>query len=110
MLRKRRADITELEVEVEGDQAADPPWHYEHVVLHYRLRGTGLRWPVLERVVRLACVRYCSVLGTLRGVARIEATLELVELDGVSSGPLPVRLEVAADELLEVAEPVADEE
>jgi len=110
MLRKRRADIAELEVEVEGHQAADPPWQYERVVLHYRLQGTSLHWPVLERVVRLACVRYCSVLATLGGVAEIEATLELLGADGASSGRLPVRLDVGLAEPLEETEPAADED
>ncbi len=69
-------------------------------MLHYRITGSRLRWAVLERVVRLACVRYCSVLATVRGVARIEATLELVEADGTTSGRLPVRLDV------DIAEPL----
>lgn len=110
ILRKRREEIADLKVEVEGHQAADPPWQYERVVLHYRLTGLDLRRATLERVIRLAVVRYCSVLATLAGVARIEATLELVGADGESSGRLPVRLDVEVGEPLEVADPTIDEE
>lgn len=96
ILRKRRHDITALDVTVEGEQAADPPWEYRTVRLHFRVAGRGLRWSVLERVVRLSCVRYCSVLATLSGVARVEATLELIRPDGASGGRRPVALDGAA--------------
>ena len=85
ILRKRRADVTALDVEVEGHQDADPPWTYRAVALHFRVNGVGLKVPVLARVVRLAIVRYCSVITTLAGVAAISATVELVEPDGPSS-------------------------
>lgn len=92
ILRKRREQISSLEVTVEGHQQADPPWTYQRLVLHYRVGGTDLVPTVLSRVVRLSIVGYCSVLATLRGVAGVEATLELVDAQGVSSGRLPVNL------------------
>jgi putative redox protein len=95
ILRKRRHDIESLDVTVEGEQAADPPWAYERVALHFRISGRQLRRQVLERIVRLSCLRYCSVLATLAGVARIEATLELVDVDGESGGRQPVPLDAA---------------
>ncbi|HSH22332.1 MAG TPA: OsmC family protein [Candidatus Caenarcaniphilales bacterium] len=92
MLRKRRDDVTSVEVTVEGEQASDPPWPYERIVLHFRIGGARLSRRVLERVVRLSCLRYCSVLATLSGVARVEATLEILDEAGQSSGRQPVRL------------------
>lgn len=103
IVRKRRQAIAGLEVTVDGEQAAEPPWQYERITLHFKLHGDGLRRSVLERVIRLSCVRYCSVLATLKGVARIEATLELVDAQGVSSGRQPVSLAI------EPAEPVEEE-
>lgn len=92
ILRKRRHAIDSLDVRVEADQAPDPPWRYERIALHFRVAGPGLSRPVLERVVRLSCTRYCSVLATLSGVARIETTLELVDERGIGDGPQPVSL------------------
>jgi putative redox protein len=94
ILRKRREQITSLEVTVEGHQQADPPWTYQRLVLHYRIGGSNLVPSVLTRVVRLSIVGYCSVLTTVRGVAQLEATLELVDAEGLSSGRLPVNLAV----------------
>lgn len=102
MLRKRRHALKALDVNVDGEQADDAPWHYERIALHFRVRCDGLTAAVLERVIRLSVVRYCSVLATLRGVARVEATMELVTGDDTSSGRLPVSL------ALEPAEPIEE--
>jgi putative redox protein len=100
ILRKRRHDISSLEVTVDGEQAVDPPWAYERVTLHFRVQGRGLRRRVVERVVRLSCLRYCSVLATVSGVAAIEATLDLVGADGQSRGRLPVPLHPPPEQAL----------
>lgn len=113
ILRKQREEITSLDVTVEGHQEPTPPWAYERVVLHFRIAGAGLAPAVLQRVVRLSCVRYCSVLATMRGVSGLEATVELLDTDGTSSGRLPVSLSATAAETLELAAlvepPAADE-
>ena len=113
MVRKRRAAISALDVEIEGFQGDDPPWPYELAVLHFRVISDAISVTVLKRVVRLSVVRYCSVLATMRGVARIEATVELVDSAGMSSGRRAVRLDVPLARALaeaDVPEPTADEE
>ena len=116
ILRKRRADITAVDVTVEGDQQDDPPWTYRRVALHFRIAGVGLKVPVLARVVRLSIARYCSVVTTLAGAAAIEATVELVSPDGTTSGRRPVELAIpagvrAADvAAVGVPEPMVDED
>ncbi len=48
MLRKRRDDVTSVEVTVEGEQASDPPWPYETEIVptYYDRDEDGLprRW------------------------------------------------------------------
>jgi putative redox protein len=110
ILRKRRHDISALDVSVEGDQDDDPPWTYRRVALHFRVAGEGLQVPVLARVVRLSIVRYCSVISTLAGVAAIEATVELVAPDGSTSGRVPIELALPAAPLPPTLEPVSDED
>lgn len=109
ILRKRRASIAAFDVTVEGHQDDDPPWAYRRVALHFRLRGEGLKVPVLARVVRLSIVRYCSVISTLAGVAAIEATIEAVAPDGESSGRHQIELALPAAPL-PGAQPNADED
>ena len=116
ILRKRRADVHDLQVAVEADQDDDPPWTYRRVALHFRVTGVGLKVPVLARVVRLSIVRYCSVITTIAGVAAIEATVELIDPDGKTSGRFPCELAIPADlaaadvEAVGVEEPAADED
>ncbi len=113
MLRKRRVALGGLGVTIEGAQAADPPWQYEQVVLHFVVHCDGVTAGVLERVIRLSVVRYCSVISTLRGVAQVEATLELLTSDGATTGRHPVRLDVVVAEPLDeppAEEPAADED
>jgi putative redox protein len=95
ILRKQRAAISAFDVVVEGEQASTPPYAFEHITLHYRLSGAHLRPGVVKRTIRLSVERYCSVLGTVRGVAQIAATVELIAADGTSSGRTPVDLAAA---------------
>jgi putative redox protein len=108
MLRKRRVEMRDLQVEVEGWQADDAPWPYERIALHFRVECERLSVGALERVIRLAVVRYCGALATMRGVAAIEATMELVGGDAPAAGRLPVRLDVAVAETVE-SSPANDE-
>ena len=117
IIRKRRQTIRALTVSVEGEQLPDPPWTYTAVTLHFRIECDGMRVPVMQRVVRLSCLRYCSVITTISATAHIAATVEIVTADGTSTGRVPVDLNVApqasvaVDEpALGVAEPLADEE
>jgi putative redox protein len=77
--RKARMAVTGIDVAVSGVQAADPPWPYERVELHFTIRGSGLRRPQLERAVRLSTDRYCSVIATIRGVTTVTWTLDVVD-------------------------------
>lgn len=103
-MRKRRAQMRDLQVEIEGFQASKPPWQYERLVLHFRLDADAITAAVLERVIRLSVVRYCSVIATARGVAAIEATMEVVTADGKSTGRQAVRLAPAVAEMVDADE------
>jgi putative redox protein len=116
ILRKRRADVSGLDVAVEAEQDDDPPWTYRRVALHFRVTGAGLKVEVLARVVRLSIARYCSVISTISGVAAIEATVELIDPTGVSSGRFMCELAIPAGvtatdvAVVGVPEPPADED
>ena len=117
ILRKRRTQIADLDVSVDGDQQPDPPWTYTRLALHFRITGDGLSVPVLSRVIRLSIVRYCSVLTTLAAAAAIEATVEVIDADGSSSGrrlielAIPAPAAAAADlSQLGLSDPAADED
>lgn len=79
ILRKGRHHATAVEVRVTGEQSADPPWAYGRIELRYLVRGRGIPHAFLERAVRLSVERYCSVIATVRGVAEVVHSVQLVE-------------------------------
>ena len=79
ILRKKRQDVAAVEVEVAGEQATEPPWPFRRITLTYRVRGRGLQEAAVQRAVQLSVERYCSVLATVRGVARISTEVQIVD-------------------------------
>ena len=122
ILRKRRSSIHSLDVTVEGEQQDDPPWTYKRIALHYRVVCESMTFPVIARVIRLSIVRYCSVITTIAAAAAIEATVEVVGLDGTTTGRRHIELAIPAQPGAEggftesdlravgVPEPVVDED
>jgi hypothetical protein len=118
ILRKRRSQVSSLDVTVEGDQEPDPPWTYTRVALHFRVVCEDMKLPVMARVTRLSVVRYCSVITTIAAAAAIEATVEVVNADS-TTGRQMIELAIpaippaalASLDLLEVGvpEPAEDE-
>lgn len=79
ILRKKRQDVTAIEVAVDGDQQPDPPWTFRRVVLRFTVRGRDLDREAVERAVALSIDRYCSVLSTIREAASVTWTTILEE-------------------------------
>ena len=71
ILEKRKVDLQKLEVQVNGEQAADPPWPYEKIHLKYILSGEGITQEMAEKAIELSKSKYCSVAATVQGVADI---------------------------------------
>lgn len=78
ILRKKRIELTGLEISASGEQQADPPWTFRKVHLVYRVRGKGLTQQAAEMAVSLSEEKYCSVASTVRGAAEI--TTEIIIL------------------------------
>jgi len=79
ILRKQHEDLTALEITVEGQQLETPPFSFRTVELVFRATGHGLDPAKVERAVALSEDRYCSVIGTIRGVARVTCRAEVAE-------------------------------
>jgi putative redox protein len=82
ILEKKRQRVTGLEVRVHGEQDPEPPWAFRRIHVTYRVRGRGLSSKAVEDAVRLSEEKYCSVSATVRGVAALTHTIELVEEEG----------------------------
>jgi putative redox protein len=78
ILAKKRLDLTTLEIGVEGHQDQDPPWTFRRIHLTYRLRGADLTEKDIVQAIELSEEKYCSVAATLRGVAEITTSFEII--------------------------------
>ncbi len=77
ILGRQRQKLTNLSVQVNGQQMPKPPHAFTDIQLHFILEGENLEPRKVERAIYLSRDRYCSVAATLRGVAEITCTYEI---------------------------------
>lgn len=78
ILEKKRTPLSSLEISVSAEQQADPPWTFRKIKIHYKLRGTGLTDKAVEQAIKISEEKYCSVSATIRGVAEITTSYEIL--------------------------------
>ena len=78
ILSKKRTPLTSLEIQVDGEQDADPPWTYRKFHLKYILGGKGLTEKNVSQAIQLSEEKYCSVAATVRGVAELSTEFEIM--------------------------------
>ncbi len=83
ILKKKRQQITSLEVIARGERQQDPPRYFHRIHLLYRVGGRVSR-KAAEDAVALSKNKYCSVSAMLDGNAKIDAAIEFLDEE-----PLP---------------------
>jgi putative redox protein len=78
ILAKKRTPLDFLEISASAEQDADPPWTFRKIHLTYKVRGKNLKDKDVEQAIHLSESKYCSVAATLRGVAEITTSFELL--------------------------------
>jgi len=78
ILEKKKIKIQSLEIVTNGEQDADPPWTFRKIHIHYRVSGVGLTEKALIQAIELSETKYCSVASTIRGVADISTSHEIL--------------------------------
>jgi len=79
ILVKKRQNFTGLQIEVSGQQDTDPPWTFRKLHIEYIVRGKGISEKAVQQAIELSEDKYCSVAATLRGVAEITSSFQIVE-------------------------------
>jgi putative redox protein len=79
ILVKKRQKLSGLQIQVDGQQDADPPWAFRKIHVEYILRGQGISEKAVQQAVELSEEKYCSVAATIRGVAEITSSYQIVE-------------------------------
>ena len=77
VLRKMRAPLEGLAIDVEAERATEHPRVFTKIRLRYAAWGTGLRLDQVERAVSLSQEKYCSVSAMLRATAALTFDLSV---------------------------------
>lgn len=79
ILGKKRLQVSGLRVIACGEQREEYPKAFVRINLHYEVRGHHVPRDAVERAISLSEEKYCSVAATLRGVATITTSFEILE-------------------------------
>ena len=79
MLRKKRQQVTGLEMNVKGEKTSDYPKIYKEVHVEYVVKGKGVQKEAVERAIGLSLDKYCSVGATLAKAGTITHSYKIIE-------------------------------
>ena len=79
ILRKKRQTITNLEINVKGEQSDSAPMIYKAVHIEYIVSGKGVEKQAVERSIELSLEKYCSVGATLAKAGTITNSYKIIE-------------------------------
>jgi len=80
ILKKKRQDVTGLEIHVNGTKADSHPKKFTEITVKYVVRGRNISEEAVRRSIELSMDKYCSVKATLEGVSRISFTYEIEQV------------------------------
>ncbi|OHE59249.1 MAG: osmotically inducible protein OsmC [Thermodesulfovibrio sp. RBG_19FT_COMBO_42_12] len=78
ILKKKKQDITGLEINVKGEKAEKYPKKFTEIDLEFVVRGRNISEDAVKRAVDLSMNKYCSVKATLEGSAKINFFYKIV--------------------------------
>jgi putative redox protein len=78
ILKKKRQEVTGLEIEVKGEKAGDYPMKFTDITLKFIVRGRNISESAVKRAVELSMTKYCSVKATLEGTAKMHYSIKII--------------------------------
>jgi len=79
ILRKKRQQVSGLEINVRGEKSDTAPKIYKKVHIEYVIKGKGVEKEAVERAIDLSLERYCSVAATLAKAGTVTHTYRIIE-------------------------------
>jgi putative redox protein len=79
ILRKKRQQVTGLEINVRGEKTDNYPKVYKEIHIEYIVKGKGVEKEAVERAIALSLDKYCSVGATLAKAGKISHSSRIVE-------------------------------
>lgn len=79
ILKKKRQDVTGLNVNLKGLRAEGHPMRYENVELEFVVQGNGIDEKAAQRAIELSMEKYCSVKFTLERETKVKYSYRVEE-------------------------------
>ncbi len=79
ILLKKRQDVTDYKVEIEGVRFAEHPRKFTAFRIHHIVHGRNVSDKAVADAIRLSDTTYCSVAATVRPTAEITTSFEIIE-------------------------------
>jgi putative redox protein len=79
ILRKKKQQVSGLEVNVKGEKSDTAPKIYKEVHIEYVVKGTGVEKGAVERAISLSLDKYCSVGATLAKAGTITHSYRIID-------------------------------
>ncbi len=81
ILEKKRQDVTDYKVEIEGDRRDEFPKGFTAFRVHHIVYGRSVSEKAVADAVKLSDEKYCSVAYTVRPTAEITTSYEIIEVE-----------------------------
>jgi putative redox protein len=79
ILKKKKQEITGLEINVKGQKAETHPKKFTDIDIEFIVKGRNIAEDAVKRAVELSMDKYCSVKATLEGTARISFSYRIIQ-------------------------------
>jgi len=79
ILRKKKQNVSKLEINVEGEMATDYPKIYTSLHIEYVVTGKDISEDAVKRAIDLSLGKYCSVGATLGKAAKITHSYKIIQ-------------------------------
>ena len=79
ILQKKRQDVTDFEVKVHAERAAEHPKVFTHIMVEYLITGREVEPAAVERAIELSETKYCPAQAMLAKACTIEHKYTLIE-------------------------------
>ena len=80
ILEKKRQDVIDYRVEIEGTRAEEHPKKFTALHVHHIVRGRNVSEKAVADAVELSDTKYCSVAATVRPTATITTSFEVIDV------------------------------
>ena len=77
ILKKKRANVVDLEVNVTGEQAKEHPRRYTEIHIEFVVYGKDIKPADVERSIELSATKYCPAVASLN--AKIDHSYRIVD-------------------------------